>query len=74
MSPATINALGQQFRPLEHVARIGSALGYSKSAAYRAAKHWPVTGGDEQRLRVVTTALFDELGIAYEFGGDDDDA
>lgn len=70
MSPATIHALGRSFLPLEHVATIGAALGLSKSSAYRAAKHWPTTGGDEQRLRVVTTALLDELGIPYTFGGD----
>jgi len=70
MSPATIHALGQSFRPLEYVATIGAALGLSKSSAYRAAKHWPTTGGDEQRLRVVTTRLFDELEIEYHFGGD----
>jgi hypothetical protein len=74
MSPATIHALGQEFRPLEYVATIGLALGLSKTAAYRAAKRWPTTGGDEQRLRVVTTALLDELGIAYTFGGGHDDA
>lgn len=70
MSPATIHALGVTFRPLEHVATIGAALGYSKSAAYRAAKRWPTTGGDDQWTRVVTTALLDELGIPYTFGGD----
>lgn len=70
MSPATIHALGQSFRPLEYVATIGGALGLSRSASYRAAKRWPTTGGDEQRLRVITTALFDQLEIEYRFGGD----
>lgn len=71
MPAPSILVLGRRLRPLERIAAVGAALGLSRSAAYRAAGGWPLTGPPTSR-RVVVPRLMAELGIPYLVEGAED--
>lgn len=76
MNAPAIVVLGRRLPPLARIAEVGEVLGYgSRSAAYRAATCWPLTGPLTSR-RVVVPRLLSDLGIpfaveAVEASGDD---
>lgn len=64
MSAPHVVVYGQRLPLLSRIAEVGSALSLSRSAAYRSAPGWPLTGPEKSR-RVIVPRLLDELGIPY---------
>jgi hypothetical protein len=62
---ATILLLGQRMHALEPIATVGDVLGLKRTAAFKAAASWPLTGDKGGRL-VVVPALAEQLGIPYQ--------
>ncbi len=73
MSAPYVEVYGQRLRLLSRIAEVGSALSLSRSAAYRSAPGWPLTGPEKSR-RVIVPRLLDELGIPYTVVTDENGA
>ena len=71
MGAAVLIVCGKRIRPLERVARVGSALGMTRATSYRAAARdaWPMIG-DKPNQYCVVPVLLSRMQIPYEYETD----
>lgn len=68
---ASIQFLGQQYRPFEPISVIANMLGLSKSTGYRQSATWPTVGGDGCHRRVNLIALLNQLELPFSVVGEE---